>query len=135
MVGRVTLRTLFFDARIAAALEGKDGPAARQVVLLGAGMDTRAWRLKMPAGGYWALLCPSFPPSRYACCALILHQLKIMRSLQYSSISACSSAAFTGQHGHESHHIRSSTATIVKQICALCLFVQASPGLRSTGRT
>lgn len=50
MVGRVALRTLFFDAKITAALEGKHGPKAKQVVLLGAGMDTRAWRLKMPAG-------------------------------------------------------------------------------------
>lgn len=52
MVGRVALRTLFFDARITAALDGESSssPKAKQVVLLGAGMDTRAWRLKMPAG-------------------------------------------------------------------------------------
>lgn len=45
-VGRVTLRTLFFDRHLLAALEG----GARQVVLLGAGMDSRAWRLDLPPG-------------------------------------------------------------------------------------
>ena len=45
-VGRVTLRTLFFDDHVLAAVRA----GARQVVLLGAGMDCRAWRLDLPAG-------------------------------------------------------------------------------------
>ena len=45
-VGRVTLRTLFFDKHLLAALRS----GARQVVLLGAGMDSRAWRLDLPPG-------------------------------------------------------------------------------------
>ena len=45
-VGRVTLRTLFFDEHVLSAV--REG--AKQVVLLGAGMDCRAWRLDLPAG-------------------------------------------------------------------------------------
>ena len=45
-VGRVTLRTLFFDDHVLSAVRA----GARQVVLLGAGMDCRAWRLDLAAG-------------------------------------------------------------------------------------
>ncbi len=51
--GRLAVRTWWFDSRVAEALSGKFSPGAlpRQVVLLGAGMDTRAWReLGFPAG-------------------------------------------------------------------------------------
>lgn len=51
LVGRVALRTLFYDDHLLAALKGG---AVRQVVLLGAGMDSRAWRLDLPEG-----LCPT----------------------------------------------------------------------------
>ena len=56
-VGRVTLRTLFFDRHLLAALKG----GARQVVLLGAGMDSRAWRLDLPPGATGKPLRPSWP--------------------------------------------------------------------------
>jgi len=51
--GRLAVRTWWFDRRFAEALSGKlsSNAAPRQVVLLGAGMDTRAWReLGFPAG-------------------------------------------------------------------------------------
>ena len=53
--GRLAVRTFWFDRRVAEALGSKFGSGAgsapRQVVLLGAGMDTRAWReLGFPAG-------------------------------------------------------------------------------------
>ncbi len=47
MVGRVALRTLFFDEHLQNAVKSH---AIRQVVLLGAGMDSRAWRLDLPEG-------------------------------------------------------------------------------------
>lgn len=47
LVGRVALRTLFYDDHLLAAVKGG---AIRQVVLLGAGMDSRAWRLDLPKG-------------------------------------------------------------------------------------
>ena len=52
-VGRVTLRTLFFDRHLQAALR----QGARQVVLLGAGMDSRAWRLELPPGEHLMHMC------------------------------------------------------------------------------
>lgn len=45
-VGRLTLRTLFFDDQVLSAVKA----GASQVVILGAGMDCRAWRLDLPAG-------------------------------------------------------------------------------------
>ncbi len=45
-VGRLTLRTLFFDDQLLSACKA----GASQVVVLGAGMDGRAWRLDLPAG-------------------------------------------------------------------------------------
>ncbi|KAK9908943.1 hypothetical protein WJX75_005035 [Coccomyxa subellipsoidea] len=50
LVGRVALRTLFYDDHLLAAVKGG---AIRQVVLLGAGMDSRAWRLDLPKGVAW----------------------------------------------------------------------------------
>lgn len=47
LVGRVALRTLFYDDHLLAAVKGG---AIKQVVLLGAGMDSRAWRLDLPKG-------------------------------------------------------------------------------------
>ncbi|BDA41776.1 Putative S-adenosyl-L-methionine-dependent methyltransferase [Coccomyxa sp. Obi] len=49
LVGRVALRTLFYDDHLLAACKA----GARQVVLLGAGMDSRAWRLDLPEGISW----------------------------------------------------------------------------------
>ena len=79
-VGRVAIRTLWFDSQLLAALDparqpqpllaelrpgdssvGSNGGSTvqlrltanatpRQVVMLGAGMDTRAWRLQLPPG-------------------------------------------------------------------------------------
>lgn len=80
-VGRVAIRTLWFDSQLLAALDperqpqpllaelrtggsrvGSNGSSSavqlrltanatpRQVVMLGAGMDTRAWRLQLPPG-------------------------------------------------------------------------------------
>ncbi|BDA46207.1 Putative S-adenosyl-L-methionine-dependent methyltransferase [Coccomyxa sp. Obi] len=48
-VGRMVLRTLYYDDHLLAACKA----GARQVVLLGAGMDTRAWRLELPEGISW----------------------------------------------------------------------------------
>ena len=42
----MTLRTLFFDKEILSAIKA----GASQVVILGAGMDCRAWRLDLPPG-------------------------------------------------------------------------------------
>jgi Leucine carboxyl methyltransferase len=80
-VGRVAIRTLWFDSQLLAALDPARQPqpllaelrpgassvssngsssgvqlrltanaTPRQVVMLGAGMDTRAWRLQLPPG-------------------------------------------------------------------------------------
>ncbi|CAL8462346.1 g1879 [Coccomyxa elongata] len=49
LVGRVALRTLYYDDHLLAACKA----GARQVVLLGAGMDSRAWRLDLPEGISW----------------------------------------------------------------------------------
>mmetsp|Transcript_1012 Transcript_1012/g.2362 ORF Transcript_1012/g.2362 Transcript_1012/m.2362 type:complete len:293 (+) Transcript_1012:823-1701(+) len=49
MEGRIAVRTRYFDDAIVAALEG----GAVQVVMLGAGMDTRPWRLRLPPGVAW----------------------------------------------------------------------------------
>ncbi len=80
-VGRVAIRTLWFDTQLLAALDPARQPqpllaelrprgsavssngsssavqlgltanaTPRQVVMLGAGMDTRAWRLQLPPG-------------------------------------------------------------------------------------
>lgn len=50
-VGPMALRTWWFDQRLLTLLEsGKQGPGPRQVVVLGAGMDTRPWRLQLPLG-------------------------------------------------------------------------------------
>lgn len=51
--GRIAIRTRFFDDFVEASLaafdaEDGDGTKARQVVLLGAGYDTRSWRCKAP---------------------------------------------------------------------------------------
>ena len=53
-VGRVALRSVFFDSEIMRAISA----GANQVVVLGAGMDCRAWRLDLPAGEGlpWAVL-------------------------------------------------------------------------------
>ncbi|CAK0745425.1 hypothetical protein CVIRNUC_001619 [Coccomyxa viridis] len=53
MVGRVALRTKFFDTRLLEAVSSGPPAAVRQVVLLGAGMDTRAWRSPLPEGVSW----------------------------------------------------------------------------------
>ena len=45
--GRIAIRTRFFDDAVLAALARL---SAAQVVLLGAGLDTRAWRLSPPKG-------------------------------------------------------------------------------------
>ncbi|KAL6769918.1 hypothetical protein ACKKBG_A32875 [Auxenochlorella protothecoides x Auxenochlorella symbiontica] len=53
-VGPMALRTWWFDQRLLTLLEsGKQGPGPRQVVVLGAGMDTRPWRLQLPLGVSW----------------------------------------------------------------------------------
>ena len=44
--GRIAIRTKFFDDAVVHAL----GDGTEQVVLLGAGLDTRAWRLAPPKG-------------------------------------------------------------------------------------
>ena len=46
--GRIAVRTKFFDDALLAALGRTPGA---QVVLLGAGLDSRAWRLSPPDGG------------------------------------------------------------------------------------
>lgn len=73
-VGRVTLRTLFFDRHLLAALRG----GAAQVVLLGAGMDSRAWRLDLPPGAdksCFSLPVPLIPRTAFSFqpCALCYH--------------------------------------------------------------
>lgn len=50
--GRITVRTAFFDSQLLSALRLSPGA---QVVLLGAGLDARAWRLQPPTG---CPLCP-----------------------------------------------------------------------------
>ncbi len=55
-VTRVSIRTWWVDKCVKDALSGAfsggDGAGPRQVVLLGAGMDTRPWRdLEYPPGG------------------------------------------------------------------------------------
>lgn len=45
LIAHVVIRTVFYDAYLRRASEA----GARQVVLLGAGLDTRAWRLSWPA--------------------------------------------------------------------------------------
>lgn len=57
---RFAFRARWFDDRILAALAGGTGQqqqqqqaVPRQVVLLGSGMDTRAWRLALPPGVWW----------------------------------------------------------------------------------
>jgi len=45
--GRIAVRTAFFDTALQAALEAAPGA---QVVLLGAGLDSRAWRCSPPPG-------------------------------------------------------------------------------------
>lgn len=62
-LNRIVVRTLYWDDCIKAALQlpcpafldGLKAAAAvcKQVVLLGAGMDTRAWRLALPPGVAW----------------------------------------------------------------------------------
>ena len=48
--GRIAIRTRFFDDAVKDALARcDDGKGPWQVVLLGAGLDTRAWRLAPPA--------------------------------------------------------------------------------------
>lgn len=52
-VNRITLQTWWFDRRILDCLQAEptDGVGAiRQVVVFGAGMDSRPWRLKLPPG-------------------------------------------------------------------------------------
>ena len=54
-VTRFALRTKLIDDQIFAALSdskiSEDQPeAVRQVVVLGAGMDTRSWRMDLPEG-------------------------------------------------------------------------------------
>lgn len=49
MDGRFAVRTRYFDDAIVHALQG----GARQVVMLGAGMDTRPWRLALPPDTHW----------------------------------------------------------------------------------
>lgn len=49
MVINMAVRTAEIDERLVAATSGaKTGPLVEQVVLVGAGMDTRAWRLGLP---------------------------------------------------------------------------------------
>lgn len=68
-VNLMAIRTKWFDDQLEASLgmplghlasagdyvatTAKPGATPRQVVLLGAGMDSRAWRLKLPAGLRW----------------------------------------------------------------------------------
>ncbi|KAK9826652.1 hypothetical protein WJX74_007947 [Apatococcus lobatus] len=48
---RMAVRTKFIDDCIAQSLTSQEG--LKQVVLLGAGMDSRAWRMPMPEGVSW----------------------------------------------------------------------------------
>ena len=49
-VGRLAIRTTYFDRAILEALGCTGSSTIHQVVLLGSGMASRAWRLDMPPG-------------------------------------------------------------------------------------
>lgn len=94
--GCVQVRTWWFDRQLKEALEraaaaqnptGGSGSGKRQVVLLGAGMDTRAWRLDFLEGGI-------------ARTSMILQQ-------QACSIPVVAAKPSAGQHNHLDAHARS----------------------------
>lgn len=61
---RMAVRTRFVDDRITKFLHSQPGP--KQVVLLGAGMDSRAWRMPLPEGKHYSSLSfvdPALPCS------------------------------------------------------------------------
>lgn len=55
-LSRFAMRTKWIDDRILHAVSPRRDLQVRQVVVLGAGMDTRPWRLDLPAG----MPCQSF---------------------------------------------------------------------------
>lgn len=69
---RMAVRTRFVDDHIIEFLHSQ--PGKKQVVLLGAGMDSRAWRMSLPKGNHrssltfmpLALLCAPCPCSSLA---------------------------------------------------------------------
>ena len=68
-VGGLTVRTLYLDKAILDALQKAGGSPIQQVVLLGSGMDSRAWRLDLPAGtrhALWASGCDIKTGSKFS---------------------------------------------------------------------
>lgn len=69
----MALRTWWFDEQLLESLEGGgQGAAPRQVVVLGAGMDTRPWRLRLPPGWCWASPLPANSVEVRPCTSLTL---------------------------------------------------------------